>query len=98
MRRLAWTFAARIGDKYQIRLTRSILLPTIKSWFLPISVQVISTGYVQPPGGSGAVYPPNGGYGAPGVQATPGQPPAYGPTSSAAFPPPAPAYSGEKAQ
>ena len=27
MRRLAWTFAARIGDKYQIRLTRSILFP-----------------------------------------------------------------------
>ena len=25
VRRLAWTFAARIGDKYQIRLTRSIL-------------------------------------------------------------------------
>ena len=24
MRRLAWTFTARIGDKYQIRLTRSI--------------------------------------------------------------------------
>ena len=24
MRRLAWTFAARIGDKYRIRLTRSI--------------------------------------------------------------------------
>ena len=24
MRRLAWTFAARIGDMYQIRLTRSI--------------------------------------------------------------------------
>ena len=24
MRRLAWTFAARIGDKYKIRLTRSI--------------------------------------------------------------------------
>ena len=24
MRRLAWTFAVRIGDKYQIRLTRSI--------------------------------------------------------------------------
>ena len=23
MRRLAWTFAARMGDKYQIRLTRS---------------------------------------------------------------------------
>ena len=28
MRRLAWTFAARIGDKYQIRLTRSIY----KTW------------------------------------------------------------------
>ena len=26
MRRLAWTFAARIGDKYQIRLTRSICI------------------------------------------------------------------------
>ena len=26
MRRLAWTFAARIGYKYQIRLTRSILV------------------------------------------------------------------------
>ena len=25
MRRLAWTFAARIGDKYQIHLTRSVL-------------------------------------------------------------------------
>ena len=24
MRRLAWTFAARIGNKYQIRLTRPI--------------------------------------------------------------------------
>ena len=28
MRRLAWTFAARMGDKYQIRLTRSNLLKT----------------------------------------------------------------------
>ena len=28
MRRLAWTFAARIGDKYQIRLTRPILYCT----------------------------------------------------------------------
>ena len=28
MRRLAWTFAARIGDKYQIRLTRPIYSPT----------------------------------------------------------------------
>ena len=26
MRRLAWTFAARIGDKYQIRLARPILI------------------------------------------------------------------------
>ena len=32
MRRLAWTFAARIGDKYQIRLTQSIYAP----WFAPI--------------------------------------------------------------
>ena len=31
MRRLAWTFAARIGDKYQIRLTRSILFPAHKT-------------------------------------------------------------------
>ena len=29
MRRLAWTFAARIGDKYQIHLTRSICLKQI---------------------------------------------------------------------
>ena len=63
---------------------------------------MISTGYGQPPpyGGSGAVYPPYGGYGAPGAQATPVQPPAYGPTPSAAYPPPPPfpAYSAEKAQ
>ena len=26
MRRLAWTFAARIGDKYQIRLARPIII------------------------------------------------------------------------
>ena len=30
MRRLAWTFTARIGDKYQIRLTRSIYKPGLK--------------------------------------------------------------------
>ena len=30
MRRLAWTFAARIGDNYQIRLTRSISLLFMK--------------------------------------------------------------------
>ena len=44
MRRLAWTFAARIGDKYQIRLTRSnyffvfpffhFLLSSLKGIFL----------------------------------------------------------------
>ena len=37
MRRLAWTFAARIGDKYQIRLTRSnyvlFLVETKSNWF-----------------------------------------------------------------
>ena len=31
MRRLAWTFAARIGDKYQIRLTRSNYYSWIRS-------------------------------------------------------------------
>ena len=30
MRRLAWTFAARIGDKFQIRLTRSIYCSCIE--------------------------------------------------------------------
>ena len=34
MRRLAWTFAARIGDKYQIRLTRSRWSPSIDVYFL----------------------------------------------------------------
>ena len=34
MRRLAWTFAARIGDKYQIRLTRSILSYLLGGIFL----------------------------------------------------------------
>ena len=32
MRRLAWTFAARIGDKYQLRLTRSITKCIYISW------------------------------------------------------------------
>ena len=44
MRRLAWTFAARIGDKYQIRLSRSklylkkikIYVQSIKGWRSPI--------------------------------------------------------------
>ena len=33
MRRLAWTFAARIGDKYQIRLVR----PKYRVFHVPIS-------------------------------------------------------------
>ena len=37
MRRLAWTFAARIGDKYQIRLTRSILYT---HFFLSLSTEI----------------------------------------------------------
>ena len=32
MRSLAWTFAARLGDKYQIRLTRSICLKSSYTW------------------------------------------------------------------
>ena len=32
MRRLAWTFAARIGDKHQIRLTRFIYQYTSSLW------------------------------------------------------------------
>ena len=43
MRRLAWTFAARIGDKYQIRLTRSIL---------HVRVYMRSCGGPPSPGGS----------------------------------------------
>ena len=34
MRRLAWTFAAHIGDKYQIRLTRSISVCQVREWLL----------------------------------------------------------------
>ena len=33
MRRLAWTFAARIGDKYQIRLARPIWTDQIKTYY-----------------------------------------------------------------
>ena len=42
MRRLAWTFAARIGDKYQIRLTRSNYIDNkmtstpIRDWGQPV--------------------------------------------------------------
>ena len=35
MRRLAWTVAARIGDKYQIRLTQSILYYYLSNLGLP---------------------------------------------------------------
>ena len=49
MRRLAWTFAARIGDKYQIGFTRSTFFvfdfittrvrsPTSRFSYLPVSV------------------------------------------------------------
>ena len=40
MRRLAWTFAARTGDKYQIRLTRSIyhFLGLVIDYFLPPAI------------------------------------------------------------
>ena len=44
MRRLAWTFAARIGDKYQIRLTRSvcecetITQETVLTWLIKIEI------------------------------------------------------------
>ena len=33
IRRLAWTFAARIGDKYQIRLMRSISIFIYRTYF-----------------------------------------------------------------
>ena len=38
MRRLAWTFAARNGDKYQIRLTRPKLYPYIKDYVENITI------------------------------------------------------------
>ena len=38
MRRLAWTFAARIGDNYQIRLTRSILWASWRSYLWCVSL------------------------------------------------------------
>ena len=42
-RRLAWTFAARIGDKYQIRLTRpisfTIQFSNVEQSFLDVLVQ-----------------------------------------------------------
>ena len=43
MRRLAWTFAARIGDKYQIRLTRPIWAD-MEVWGLITSWQYFQVG------------------------------------------------------
>ena len=42
MRRLTWTFAALIGYKYQIRLTRSILYVSTYLWTHPVNKQVFS--------------------------------------------------------
>ena len=45
MRRLAWTFAARIGDKYQIRLTRSMWcqkIGTVKTTFFIVWKSLLS--------------------------------------------------------
>ena len=50
MRRLAWTFAARIGDKYQIRLTRSIWKITGTSvQYMSRLMTKPSNWYVRPP-------------------------------------------------
>ena len=49
MRRLAWTFAARIGDKYQIRLTRSKYIYTYMLQICEFSLKVlkVSFGIIQ---------------------------------------------------
>ena len=39
MRRIAWTFDARIDDKYQIRLTRSRLIPSLCIVFIIFVIQ-----------------------------------------------------------
>ena len=41
MRRLAWTFAARIGDKYQIRLTRPNWIAVKCFWLFDVSMLVM---------------------------------------------------------
>ena len=50
MRRLAWTFAARIGDKYQIRLTRPILFVKlcIMMHFQDLYLVTILLNWIQP--------------------------------------------------
>ena len=61
MRRLAWTFAARIGDKYQIRLTRSSLSKIItvyqareergdRIFYCTLFPGIIMIGYIFSPG------------------------------------------------
>ena len=54
MRRLAWTFAARMGDKYQIRLTRSIYnVPTESgscvfcNYYLHVILQDSSNNFIK---------------------------------------------------
>ena len=47
MRRLAWTFAARIGDKYQIRLTRLIYAAIVSLLMVQIDVYKIKKYVVQ---------------------------------------------------
>ena len=42
MRRLAWTFAARTGDKYQIRLARPIYFDTIEKFGCVNQMDLIS--------------------------------------------------------
>ena len=54
MRRLAWTFAARIGDKYQIRLTRSIFIwvrlwESLMDWKFPYEGNCLAS--MMPSGG-----------------------------------------------
>ena len=41
MRRLAWTFAARIGGKYQIRLTRFVYILFQRFYILQLPVSFI---------------------------------------------------------
>ena len=47
MRRLAWTFAARISDKYQIRLTWSNYLWEVWEWICPQSPRLVSGYWVS---------------------------------------------------
>ena len=41
MRRLAWTFAARIGDKYQIRLSRPTWYTSLQTQILDVRITVV---------------------------------------------------------